>query len=139
MRPVIERVLRGAGIRPASNVTFARPGIAVQLDGYDSAKHIGWIFVDWQKLEDPFGLRGGMKKVDGKDGQDFSKMVSHAEIRGLMELDKQRQEHIIVISGQDPRFATSYGSKERFPEAPLRKLENNLRSYLGWLMSQGAL
>ena len=111
----------------------------MELDGYDAAKHVGWVFVEWQKLEDPAGLRGGMRKVDGKDGQDFAKMISHAEMRELMELDKKGQEHVIVINQQDPQYSTQYDSKARHPDAPLRKLESNLRAYLGWLKSQGAL
>jgi hypothetical protein len=139
VRPVVERVLMSAGIRATSKVQFSRPGIEVELDGYDAAKKVGWIFVEWQKLEDPAGFRGNMGKANGKDGNDFNKMISHAEMRALMELDKQKKEHIIVISYQDSRFATSYDSKQPHPATPLAKLENSLRSYIGWLKSQGAL
>ncbi|MBI5531646.1 MAG: hypothetical protein HY898_02950 [Deltaproteobacteria bacterium] len=139
VRPVVERVLMSAGIRANSKVQFSRPGIEVELDGYDAVKKVGWIFVEWQKLEDPAGFRGNMGKVNGKDGNDFSKMISHAEMRALMELEKQKKEHIIVISYQDGRFATSYDSKQPHPATPLAKLENNLRAYIGWLKSQGAL
>jgi hypothetical protein len=133
VRPLVERVLHAAGVRTAGKTRFDRPGIAAELDGYDAAKRVGWVFVDWQKLEDPIGYRGMVPGAVPRN------MLSHAEIQQLMELEKQGREHIIVISYQDDRFSGAYRSHAPFPETALRKLENALRSYLGWLRSQGAL
>jgi len=130
-RAAVERVFSAAGIRMTRNVAFQRPGVRCELDGYDAAKRIGYVFVSWQDLEDPVGFRG-------KSQNDSAKALSHDEIRKLMELEKSGQEHIVVISYQDNRFSWGYSDNKSEQQA-LARLDQALRSYVAWLRSERAL
>lgn len=130
-RAAVGQVFAAAGIRLARNVSFRRPGITCELDGYDASNRVGYVFVSWQDLEDPIGFRG-------KGDKDAAKALSHEEIRALMELEKSGQEHVVVISYQDDRFSWGYSDNKSEQQA-LSKLHQALRSYVAWLRSQRAL
>lgn len=137
VRPVVERLFAAAGIRMSRDTPFQRPGVAVDLDGYDASKHVGYVFVSWSNLEDPIGLRGRMAEDAGAPDVAAHK-ISHDEMRRLMDLEKSGKEHVIVISYQDDRISWMY-NKNNSEQDALRALERNLRTYLQWLRSQGAL
>lgn len=133
VRPVVEQMFAQAGVRLRRDVKFTRPGIAVELDGYNPEKRIGYEFVTWQDLEDPEGLR-----MD-KEG-DRSQMLSHDEIQRIMQLELQNKEHVAIISYQDARFAYQGRSGLTATEADaMNAVRTNLRKYIAWLRSQGAL
>lgn len=138
VRQQVERMFASAGIALRRNVPFARPGIAVELDGYDEDKKIGYEFVYWPDLEDPEGYP---RRNEG----DPRKMVSHEEMQRIMQRERQGAEHIAIISYQDSRL--SYpgmtipgGQAPSATEATaLAALKQQLGRYIAWLRSQGAL
>ena len=138
-RAVIEEVFARAGVQLAKDTGFHRPGVDVELDGYDAQRRIGYEWVTWSDLEDPTGFRG---KQNGKNNDDFSKMISHDEMKGIQSLEEVGKEHVIVVSYQDDRFAyPTWGRPDGGPGP--ESMESNLRAaveqYVQWLKAQGAL
>jgi hypothetical protein len=153
-RPVIEKIFSEAGLKLGSDLPFKREGVEFELDGYDAEKRVGFEFVTWEVLQRGRGV---------KNGGGESKTLSHEEIKATMTLGQEGKEHIAFISYQDKRFAYHYRfdreANERIQKIKdpaerskawqklqtegaakvLKRLEDNLKQYLLWLRSQGAL
>jgi hypothetical protein len=129
-REVIEEIFAEAGVRFDEDVAFVRPGIEVELDGYDSERRIGYEWLSWRDVEDPERYRG---PVLGER----EKMFSHDEIRRIQGLESEGREYVAILSHQDDRFSEP---AEGNPDAePRDRLRATVKAYVAWLRSRGAL
>lgn len=157
-RPLIRRVLGAAGLKLAEEVDPKLPGIRARLDGWDARKKIGYEFVSW----DDYEYAGGHVQTDPAKGLSFD------ELKKLEALSNARKAHVAVISyrrypygryapapddagyrallkqsGQAKDLATQQKLGAELStlghRLALKALERDLRAYLDWLRSQGAL
>ncbi len=133
-REVIEEVFAEAGVRFDEDVAFVRPGIEVELDGYDSERRIGYEWLNWRDVEDPERYRG---PVLGER----EKMFSHDEILRIQGLEAEGREYVAIFSHQDDRFSEpAEGNPDAEPrDLPRDRLRATVKAYVAWLRSRSAL